>query len=312
MNAFLTGCDKWLAQFYGKLPMDSYNLLERAARTLEGNLSRGTQPWAPLRGIRPSCTVFSGIWNWDSAFHVMALSRWNPELAREQCRIFFRIQQENGLFPDVWFENGKIMNQYGKPPVFPWAAAMLEKRFPDPEFRKECVEAYRRNEQFWMNERGGRAYGLFHYDAVKTEPESYAEWVAWESGWDNSPRWDDGCSNLFSIDLNCFMVMFYRAMNELDPSSEWEEKERNLAQKIESTLWNEEAKCYQDLDLKTGKFNGVITPASFMPLFIGIASQEHAAAMAEIAKEHEMPGWPASPIKTRILIPPATGAAEPG
>ena len=29
-----------------------------------------------------------------------------------------------------------------------------------------------------------------------------------------------------------------------------------------------------------------------MPLFIGIASQEHAAAMAEIAKEHEMPGWP--------------------
>ena len=103
MNAFLTGCDKWLAQFYGKLPMDSYNLLERAARTLEGNLSRGTQPWAPLRGIRPSCTVFSGIWNWDSAFHVMALSRWNPELAREQCRIFFRIQQENGLFPDVWF-----------------------------------------------------------------------------------------------------------------------------------------------------------------------------------------------------------------
>lgn len=185
MNAFLTGCDKWLAQFYGKLPMDSYNLLERAARTLEGNLSRGTQPWAPLRGIRPSCTVFSGIWNWDSAFHVMALSRWNPELAREQCRIFFRIQQENGLFPDVWFENGKIMNQYGKPPVFPWAAAMLEKRFPDPEFRKECVEAYRRNEQFWMNERGGRAYGLFHYDAVKTEPESYAEWVAWESGWEH-------------------------------------------------------------------------------------------------------------------------------
>ena len=71
----------------------------------------------------------------------MALSRWNPELAREQCRIFFKIQQENGLFPDVWFENGKIMNQYGKPPVFPWAASMLEKRFPDPEFHKECVEA---------------------------------------------------------------------------------------------------------------------------------------------------------------------------
>lgn len=55
-------CDAWLAGFYGKMPFESYLLLDRAARTLEGNVARGKKPWSPLRGIRPSCTAFPGIW----------------------------------------------------------------------------------------------------------------------------------------------------------------------------------------------------------------------------------------------------------
>ena len=287
-----TGLDRWLSSFYGKISADEYNLLSRAARTLEGNVSRGKRPWSPLRGILPSCCWFAGVWNWDSAFHVMALSRWNPELAREQCRIFFRLQKSNGMFPDVWRENGELMDQYGKPPVFPWAAAILEKRFPDPQFRKECAESYRRNEEFWVKYRSCPETGLFHYDADKTDPAKYETWVRWESGLDNSPRWDHGCAGLYAIDLNCYMVMFYRAMNELDPSPEWVKKEKILIEKIETLLWNEEAQCYQDREIAGGKFNGVISPASFMPLFIGTASPERARAMAKIAEEHETPGWP--------------------
>ena len=299
----MTGLDAWLSSFYGKVTADEYNLLSRAARTLEGNISRGERPWSPLRGIRPSCAGFAGIWNWDSAFHVMALSRWNPELAREQCRIFFRLQKPNGLFPDVWRENGEVMDAYGKPPVFPWAAAMLEKRFPDPEFRKECVEAYRKNEEFWGKYRSCPETGLFHYDSEKRDPAKYETWVCWESGLDNSPRWDHGCENYYAIDLNCFMVMFYRAMNELDPSPEWIRKEKALAEKIESLLWNGAAQCYQDRDIGNGTFNGVISPSSFMPLFIGTASAERAAAMAKIAEEHESPGWPSVSYKDPAFDP---------
>lgn len=284
--------DRWLSGFYGKIPAEKYTLLVRAAHTIEGNIARGKTPWSPLRGIFPSCTGFRGIWNWDSAFHAMALSRWDPELAREQCRIFFRIQKENGMFPDVWMENGTMMDQYGKPPVFPWAAAILEKRAPDPEFRKECIESYRKNEEFWVKYRSCPETGLFHYDAEKSNPERYETWVRWESGLDNSPRWDHGCENLFAIDLNCYMVMFYRAMNELDPSSEWKKKELALSERIESLLWNDDAGCYQDRDIVTGKFTGEISPCSFMPLYIGTASAERAESMARIAEEHENPSWP--------------------
>lgn len=295
--------DQWLAGFYGKVSADEYNLISRAARTLEGNLSRGERPWSPLRGILPSCAGFPGIWNWDSAFHAMALSRWNPELAREQCRIFFQIQKENGLFPDVWMEKGEMMDQYGKPPVFPWAAMILEKRFPDAQFRQECVKAYRKNEEFWIKYRSCPETGLFHYDAEKTVPEKYETWCRWESGLDNSPRWDHGCAKHYAIDLNCYMVMFYRAMMELDPSPEWKRKEKSLIEKIESFLWNEEAACYQDREIESGKFNGNITPCSFMPLFIGTASPERAAAMAKIAEEHENPGWPSVSYKDPAFDP---------
>ena len=135
LSAGNTPCDAWLSQFYGKMPFEDYLLLDRAARTLEGNVAKGNKPWSPLRGIRPSCIIFPGVWNWDSAFHALGVSRWNPELARDQIRIFCHFQQPSGLFPDVLFEDGRIINRYGKPPILPWAAAILEQRSPNPDFR---------------------------------------------------------------------------------------------------------------------------------------------------------------------------------
>ena len=292
LSAGNTPCDAWLSQFYGKMPFEDYLLLDRAARTLEGNVAKGNKPWSPLRGIRPSCIIFPGVWNWDSAFHALGVSRWNPELARDQIRIFCHFQQPSGLFPDVLFEDGRIINRYGKPPILPWAAAILEQRSPNPDFRELCITAFRRNETFWRKNRTGEKIKLFHYDADGGNPEERIRDARYESGWDNSVRWDDGISNLFAIDLNCYMVLFYRAMRILDPSQIWEIREQELVRQIEETLWNEADQCYEDRNMENGEFNGVITPASFMPLFIGSASPERAAAMAKIAEKHEMPGWP--------------------
>lgn len=64
-------CDRWLAQFYGRLPHAEYTIVDRAARSLEGNsggLSPGWgRPWGKDRAARPSVTAFPGIWNWDCA-----------------------------------------------------------------------------------------------------------------------------------------------------------------------------------------------------------------------------------------------------
>ena len=64
---------------------DEASLLRRARATLEKNTVAGERvPWAPYRGVEPSVSGFKGVWNWDSAFHAMALVRWDPELARDR------------------------------------------------------------------------------------------------------------------------------------------------------------------------------------------------------------------------------------
>ena len=66
----------------------------------------------------------------------------------------------------------------------------------------------------------------------------------------------------------------------------------DLARRIEERLWDEKDECYYDREsAPDGGFSRVLTPASFMPLFIGIAPAHRAAAMARHAKRME-PGWP--------------------
>lgn len=85
-------------------------------------------PWSPYRCISPGKLKFNGIWNWDSAFHTVGVARWDTALAKESVLGFAKFQKENGLLPDVIFENGAVMDWYSKPPVFAWAIEAVIKR----------------------------------------------------------------------------------------------------------------------------------------------------------------------------------------
>ena len=77
-------------------------------------------------------------------------------------------------------------------------------------------------------------------------------------------------------------------------SADWKAKEKELTTQIESRLYNASAGAYVDRNRKTGEYSTVLSPASFMPLFIGTASTERAAAMHKIAKDTTKfyPGMP--------------------
>ena len=69
-------------------------------------------PWRPYRGIRPGRgRYFTGLWNWDTAFHAMCVSRWDPELAMESLRAFMQYQREDGMFADVIWDNGNYAHK---------------------------------------------------------------------------------------------------------------------------------------------------------------------------------------------------------
>lgn len=268
------------------------DLLIRSYDTLMANVFEPVgYPWSPYRCISPGKASFSGIWNWDTAFHAVGVSRWDTTLAKENIIGFLQFQKEGGLLPDLVKKTGEIVDAASKPPVFPWATEIVYKRDNDKEFLKSVYPKLSLNEEHWAKNRSSD--GMFYYDAENKGTEAYYRRVKFESGWDNSVRWDDGVTQYWAIDLNCFMVMFYRSMSYLatelgfaDEAKKWKEKEEKLSKLINEKLWDGDKKYYGDTDRFTNKVSTVLSPACFMPLYIGIASQEQADAMRVIAENN--------------------------
>ena len=275
------------------------NLLQKANEILtENTYSTGNYPWGNYRLISPGKERFKGVWNWDTAFHAIGVLPEDPELAKEQLLGFFEFQAPNGQLPDVVFENGKIEYGWSKPPVMAPAAALIFEKTGDFNFIKTLYPKLVLYEQFWVNER--QSDGMFYYNAERKPGESEADYalhVGYESGWDNSPRWDSEPQNFWPVDLNCYMILTYRALAKLAAAldlsaGDWQKKEKALTQKVESILWNSTLNAYTDYNFKKAQHSTVLTPASFMPLYIQTASPERAKQMHQIAKEHFLPGMP--------------------
>ena len=292
---------QWLDKYKESLSPRDLDLLSRAYDTLAGNtVDSPDAPWAPYRCISPWIREITGIWNWDTAFHAMASSYFDTELAKDCLKGFMQFQKPDGMFPDVIYLTGKRVEELTKPPVLPWAAITVFERDSDLVFLQDAYSRFVKNEEFWVKKR--MQNGLFHYSSEGT-PEEIAKndylFARYESGWDNSPRWDAPVIHFWPIDLNCFMITFYRSMakiaKELGLSSKtWEEKEANLTELVLDRLYDHENQCFADKNFVTNKFSSVISPASFMPLFIGIATQEQAAAMHLLASNPNKfyPGMP--------------------
>jgi putative isomerase len=286
----------WIEEVSSTLTGQESSLLYRAYATLTGNITASFDGnacgWFPLRGIVPSPGTYRGVWNWDSAFHARAAARWDPELGREQVRIFLDAQAESGALADVIFADGNAVYTFGKPPVFPWALEYIDTIEPDTEFLRYAYPKFVRYEEFWRRERGGDTEGLFHYDSSAPDPAKRFKDAKMESGWDNSVRFDSASYDLWPIDLNCYMVMLYRAMaffarrlKKPGDQARWKKREAELSRRIEKQLYDENAGVYMDRHRNSGAFTGALSPASFMPLYTGIASKSRAEKMAALASD---------------------------
>ena len=286
----------------GLAPQTERELLERAKATLEADTVGGDGvQYAPFRGVEPSSAGrFKGVWNWDAAFHALAVVRWDPELARDQFRIMMKFQGEDGMLPDCVRRNPAegVFRGCTKPPVWGWAVWEIDRVAHDESFLREAYAALKRHDAFLREKRYDAKAGLFRYDGNSDDPATRKKYCGWDSGWDDSPRWDGDPSRVLAVDLNCWMVLYWRSMRDIaqrlglaDECDMWAGLARDLARRVEARFWDEADACYYDWDTSKNDFSRVLTPASFMPLFVGVASVSHAAAMSRHAARME-PGWP--------------------
>lgn len=215
-----------------------------------------------------------------------AQSEYLPQLLREHA---FWHEGEEGLAPGtahrrvVVTPDGAVLNRYWDDRCTPREEA----------WREDVLTASRSSrprEQVWRDLRASA-----------------------ESGWDFSSRWmadaaeglPSTCTtDLLPVDLNCFLHELERTIarlsslvNDHRTAAEFERRSTARAVAIDRCFWAAEAGWYADWNWRTGRRRDVLTAATAVPLFCGLASRPQARAVEKT-------------LRARLLRPGGLGTTE--
>jgi hypothetical protein len=152
---------------------------------------------------KPAPRQYPHQWNWDSAFIAIGLAGYDVARGREEVRALLRGQWRNGMVPHIVYHTGPSdyfpdpafwqverspdapavpTSGITQPPILATAVRRLHERSADPDeslaFVREVYPALLAWHRWFHRERDPRGEGL----VCVIHP--------WESGLDNSPRWD--------------------------------------------------------------------------------------------------------------------------
>ncbi len=164
---------------------------------------------------------------------------------------------------------------------------------------------------------GGEILNRYYDDKSTPRPEGYREDVsmvlaagsrqagdlhrdlraAAESGWDFSARWCKDPNSLASVhttdivpvDLNCLLVVLeqtiaeaYKALRNPLAAARYTALAEKRAKAVNTYCWDEEQGFYFDYDAVASQRTPIKSLAAAFPLYVGIASQAQADAVAEV------------------------------
>jgi hypothetical protein len=179
------------------------DLAARAAYALRDNRSGEVTKAAPA--------LYPHQWSWDTGFNVIGLAAVDPDAAISEFNALLRGQWRNGMIPHIVF-------QPDSPPYFPgaewWDTAALSAAAPvwprtsgicQPPVHAIAVERVLRaastrgtdvedRVRNWVRSIYPNLLAWHRFlDAARTDPATGLVTIyhSWESGLDNSPRWDE-------------------------------------------------------------------------------------------------------------------------
>jgi hypothetical protein len=169
-------------------------LVEQAAAVLRGNDVAGY--------TKPSGRLYPHQWNWDSAFIAIGLAHIDWPRAAREIETLLSGRWTNGMIPHIrynpsvvdyapgpewWPEvpvvvRNQITSGISQPPVLPSAVYAMGMMLPDVDRRR----------RWWEQVFGPLRDFLLYFARERTVPGNPLIVVVhpWESGADNSPRWD--------------------------------------------------------------------------------------------------------------------------
>lgn len=164
------------------------------------------------RIIKASPTLYPHQWSWDAGFVAVGMANVDPERALQEMRSLFSGQWKNGLIPHIVFNPDVDEDAYFPGPAR-WDVRRISTDAPEevatsgiiqPPVHalaiREAIEQFPREEQFaladvWFD----RLFRWHQYLMTARDPETSGLITIvhpWESGMDNSPRWDDALARV--------------------------------------------------------------------------------------------------------------------
>lgn len=225
---------------------------------------------------------FRGVWLWDAAFHAVTLSQGGKPavtLARRQIDIFLKQPLPDGhISRELWVTDENPGTQ--PPGLMTWASLMVADKM-----KAQLEEEEELPNHFDADYPVLKSNHDWFYAMLDSDGDGLCEWEGTDSGWDTSPRWDFG--PVEALDLACWLYLDATLLSgmamklaKVAEANAWQEEADLLGEAIRTKFWDQTESFFFDLSIEGNQFVPVKTPATFLPLFVGAATQEQAAAVA--------------------------------
>lgn len=210
----------------------------------------------------PSPDIYPYQWLWDSCFHAISLSHFDPDGARAEIQSLLQMQYDDGMIPHMIFWKKLATRPYfvvwenkrrsviTQPPMIAYAAWEIHRKHPDNGFLEKIYQPLLKYYKYLIERRDPRDHHLIGI----INPD--------ESGEDNSPRFDIPMGA--PDDISFFRHMYER---------------NKLVEKNRTCGFNEEICMRENFWVKDVPFN-VITIKNLQALghiasFLGDKEGEH-------------------------------------
>jgi len=249
----------------------------------------------------------AATWFWDTGIGLPGLGlSGETEAASGAIRTLIRGIRQDGT-PPITYECQKYLYSY-QIPLLTWGVGHYLSLAPDSKLLNEAYPALARYIQHWLD-RFTSPLGLVAYPPGET---SLDDALRWHSGSPLVPRsgepwyqqdWGQMRQDEYlSPDVNAFLYLELQtlasmadAIGDTRASENWRTQAKRLAAAICEHLLEPTSRTYQDRHRETGLFTGLISMASFIPVYAGLAPADIASHHCRnylLSKDHFLTTFP--------------------
>lgn len=266
-EAALQSSRRWMARALHRLPLPSaqqnpaFPVAAKAALSLLMNATRAP---GQLRGRTvgfPNRGHYACVFLWDSAFQNLASEYMAPDMAPDALLALTENLRADGMMAHFLCSTWK-RPYTSQPPLIGWAAMRLVKARQDKTLAATLLPALARNVDWWMTQRASKDGLIICRDPMET-------------GWDDTPRLDDG--PIIALDMTSYVLNQMRAcawlakfLGRQTESRHWEQRATRMGRALVARCYDAKANLFRDVSLSTGRQLALKTPAAFLPLWAGV------------------------------------------